>query len=146
MNFAPGQHSEKSHHHTMDCCTTDPSQSAVEHTQLCATQADVGRHLMHCLCFLPHSYSNAADSSAGTGCYTLYTLFLQWRGVGQAFYALPSTKSSDRLPRSQTSRPSQTREISFPSIPLQRVDHSALERKHGHMTIIGKPSFSLSCT
>jgi hypothetical protein len=28
------------------------AQSAVEHTQLCVTQADVGRHLMHCLCFL----------------------------------------------------------------------------------------------
>ncbi len=46
---------KKSHHHTI-CCTTDtPRGSTVccrtYCTQLCATQADVGRHLMHCLCF-----------------------------------------------------------------------------------------------
>jgi hypothetical protein len=58
---------KKSHHHTMDCCTTDSTVCCRTYcTQLCATQADVGRHLMHCLCFLAHSYSNAADSSAVT--------------------------------------------------------------------------------
>jgi hypothetical protein len=143
VNFAPGQHSEKSHHHTMGCCTTDPSQSAVEHTQLCATQADVGRHLMHCICFLAHSYSNAADSSAVTD-----DTHRSCRGVGwvRRFVISPARNLPIDFLSHRLGDYRRLGKFHSPAYPCREWTTQALDFKHGHMTIIGKPSFSLSCT